>query len=156
MEERLEDRLHHIKTPLSLSVLGCVVNGPGEARETDIGITGGGAGKHMVYLAGVTDHHVQDADMLDHIVSLVEAKKLGIPSIGIEANPVVHFAASVKTDWDVDPRGLEDYAKVIAEETQAIFNEQGIDYGPLFRPANAEPVALKLNPVCLSGDSSFF
>ena len=72
--QALEERLQHIKTPLSLSVLGCVVNGPGEARETDIGITGGGAGKHMVYLSGVTDHHVQDADMLDHIVALVEAK----------------------------------------------------------------------------------
>ena len=72
--EALESRLSHIKTPLSLSVLGCVVNGPGEARETDIGITGGGNGKHMVYLSGVTDHHVQSADMLDHIVSLVEAK----------------------------------------------------------------------------------
>jgi len=72
--QRLEERLAHISTPLSLSVLGCVVNGPGEARETDIGITGGGAGKHMVYLSGVTDHHVQDADMIDHIVRLVEAK----------------------------------------------------------------------------------
>jgi len=72
--QALEDRLGHIKTPLSLSVLGCVVNGPGEARETDIGLTGGGAGKHMVYLSGVTDHHVADADMLDHIVALVEAK----------------------------------------------------------------------------------
>jgi len=72
--EALEERLQHIKTPMSLSVLGCVVNGPGEARETDIGITGGGNGKHMVYLSGVTDHHVQDADMIDHIVRLVEAK----------------------------------------------------------------------------------
>jgi len=72
--EALEERLQHIKTPMSLSVLGCVVNGPGEARETDIGITGGGQGKHMVYLSGVTDHHVQDADMIDHIVRLVEAK----------------------------------------------------------------------------------
>jgi len=72
--EALEARLQHIKTPMSLSVLGCVVNGPGEARETDIGITGGGQGKHMVYLSGVTDHHVQDADMIDHIVKLVEAK----------------------------------------------------------------------------------
>src|SRR5690606_35501819 len=70
----LEERLAHIRTPMSLSVLGCVVNGPGEARETDIGITGGGHGKHMVYLSGVTDHHVQDADMIDHIVKLVEAK----------------------------------------------------------------------------------
>ena len=72
--EALEERLQHIKTPMSLSVLGCVVNGPGEARETDIGITGGGQGKHMVYLSGVTDHHVQDAEMIDHIVRLVEAK----------------------------------------------------------------------------------
>ena len=72
--EALEQRLQHIRTPMSLSVLGCVVNGPGEARETDIGLTGGGNGKHMVYLSGVTDHHVQDADMIDHIVRLVEAK----------------------------------------------------------------------------------
>jgi (E)-4-hydroxy-3-methylbut-2-enyl-diphosphate synthase len=72
--QKLEDALGHIKTPLSLSVLGCVVNGPGEARETDIGITGGGNGKHMVYLSGVTDHHVANDDMVDHIVKLVEAK----------------------------------------------------------------------------------
>ena len=72
--ERLEEALSHIRTPISLSVLGCVVNGPGEARETDIGITGGGAGKHMVYLSGVTDHHVADSDMVSHIVALVEAK----------------------------------------------------------------------------------
>ena len=72
--EALEERLQHIKTPMSLSVLGCVVNGPGEARETDIGLTGGGNGTHMVYLSGVTDHHVKDADMIDHIVKLVEAK----------------------------------------------------------------------------------
>lgn len=72
--ERLEDALSHIRTPMSLSVLGCVVNGPGEARETDIGITGGGNGKHMVYLSGVTDHHVADDGMIAHIVSLVEAK----------------------------------------------------------------------------------
>ena len=72
--QALEERLQHIKTPLSLSVLGCVVNGPGEARETDIGLTGGGNGKHMVYLSGVTDHTVQSAEMLDHIVNLVEAK----------------------------------------------------------------------------------
>ena len=72
--EALEKRLEHIKTPLSLSVLGCVVNGPGEARETDIGLTGGGNGKHMVYLSGLKDHHIEDGDMLDHIVRLVEAK----------------------------------------------------------------------------------
>ncbi|WP_421852131.1 flavodoxin-dependent (E)-4-hydroxy-3-methylbut-2-enyl-diphosphate synthase [Novosphingobium sp.] len=72
--EALESRLSHIKTPISLSVLGCVVNGPGEARETDVGLTGGGNGKHMVYLSGVTDHTVQSEEMLEHIVALVEAK----------------------------------------------------------------------------------
>ena len=72
--QTLEERLQHIHTPISLSVLGCVVNGPGEARETDIGLTGGGNGKHMVYLSGVTDHHVQDEGMIDHIVRLVEQK----------------------------------------------------------------------------------
>ena len=79
--QTLEDRLAHISTPMSLSILGCVVNGPGEARETDIGLTGGGNGKHMVYLSGVTDHTVHDADMVDHIVRLVEAK-----AAEIEAN----------------------------------------------------------------------
>jgi len=87
--EKLEERLSHIRTPMSLSVLGCVVNGPGEARETDIGITGGGQGKHMVYLSGVTDHHVADADMVDHIVRLVEAKAAEIEA----ANADVAHAA---------------------------------------------------------------
>jgi (E)-4-hydroxy-3-methylbut-2-enyl-diphosphate synthase len=84
--EALEEKLQHIKTPMSLSVLGCVVNGPGEARETDIGITGGGNGTHMVYLSGVTDHHVKDADMIDHIVRLVEAKAAEIEGGKIEAS----------------------------------------------------------------------
>ena len=52
----LEKRLAHISTPMSLSMIGCVVNGPGEARETDIGFTGGGDGTHQVYIAGVPDH----------------------------------------------------------------------------------------------------
>ena len=80
-----EGRLAHIRTPMSLSVLGCVVNGPGEARETDIGITGGGNGKHMVYLSGVTDHHVRDEEMVDHIVRLVEAKAAEIEGAMIDA-----------------------------------------------------------------------
>ncbi|MEZ5708529.1 MAG: flavodoxin-dependent (E)-4-hydroxy-3-methylbut-2-enyl-diphosphate synthase [Blastomonas sp.] len=83
--QALEERLQHINTPMSLSVLGCVVNGPGEARETDIGLTGGGAGKHMVYLAGVTDHHVSSDAMLDHIVGLVEAKAAEIEAARAEA-----------------------------------------------------------------------
>ncbi len=72
--ETLEERLAHISTPLSLSIIGCVVNGPGEARETDIGLTGGGNGNHMVYLSGVTDHKITDDKLVDHIVELVEAK----------------------------------------------------------------------------------
>jgi (E)-4-hydroxy-3-methylbut-2-enyl-diphosphate synthase len=83
--QALEERLQHIKTPMSLSVLGCVVNGPGEARETDIGITGGGNGTHMVYLSGVTDHHVKDAEMIDHIVRLVEAKAAEIEAAEVQA-----------------------------------------------------------------------
>jgi (E)-4-hydroxy-3-methylbut-2-enyl-diphosphate synthase len=72
--ETLEERLAHISTPMSLSIIGCVVNGPGEARETDIGLTGGGNGNHMVYLSGVTDHKITDEALIDHIVELVEAK----------------------------------------------------------------------------------
>jgi (E)-4-hydroxy-3-methylbut-2-enyl-diphosphate synthase len=72
--ELLEERLAHIQTPLTLSIIGCVVNGPGEARETDIGLTGGGKGNHMVYLSGMTDHKIDTDGMVDHIVELVEAK----------------------------------------------------------------------------------
>jgi (E)-4-hydroxy-3-methylbut-2-enyl-diphosphate synthase len=92
--EKLEDALSHIKTPMSVSVLGCVVNGPGEARETDIGITGGGQGKHMVYLSGVTDHHVQDADMIAHIVTLVEAKAAEIEAGQSVSMDVTHGKAA--------------------------------------------------------------
>jgi len=71
---KLEERFAHIETPLSLSIIGCVVNGPGEALMTDIGVTGGGAGKHMVYAAGKTDHTVDADRMIEHIVELVEKK----------------------------------------------------------------------------------
>lgn len=70
----LEIRLAHIHTPVSLSIIGCVVNGPGEALMTDVGFTGGGAGSGMVYLAGKQDHKRDNAGMVDHIVELVEAK----------------------------------------------------------------------------------
>jgi (E)-4-hydroxy-3-methylbut-2-enyl-diphosphate synthase len=70
----LEDRLGHIETPLTLSIIGCVVNGPGEALMTDLGVTGGGNGRHMIYSAGKTDHTIDGASMVDHIVELVEAK----------------------------------------------------------------------------------
>jgi len=70
----LEERLAHIETPLSLSIIGCVVNGPGEALMTDIGLTGGGNARHMVYNAGKTDHTVDGQSMVEHIIALVEAK----------------------------------------------------------------------------------
>jgi (E)-4-hydroxy-3-methylbut-2-enyl-diphosphate synthase len=72
--EALEQRLAHISTPLSLSIIGCVVNGPGEALMTDVGFTGGGKGAGMVYLAGKPDHKMDNDRMVDHIVELVEAK----------------------------------------------------------------------------------
>ena len=70
----LEDRLAHVKTPMSLSIIGCVVNGPGEALMTDIGFTGGGAGNGMIYWAGKQDHRISNDDMVDHIVDLVEKR----------------------------------------------------------------------------------
>ncbi|GGF71529.1 4-hydroxy-3-methylbut-2-en-1-yl diphosphate synthase (flavodoxin) [Terasakiella brassicae] len=70
----VEERLQHIRTPLTLSIIGCVVNGPGEARETDIGLTGGGGGSHKVYVGGVPDHNTSSEEMIDHIVQLVEQK----------------------------------------------------------------------------------
>jgi (E)-4-hydroxy-3-methylbut-2-enyl-diphosphate synthase len=70
----LEERLAHITTPITLSVIGCVVNGPGEARETDVGFTGGGNGTHQVYIAGVPDHRLKDEDIVEHLAKLVEDK----------------------------------------------------------------------------------
>lgn len=72
--ETLEERLAHIKTPMSLSIIGCVVNGPGEALMTDVGFTGGGAGSGMVYLAGKASHKMSNEEMVDHIVEEVEKK----------------------------------------------------------------------------------
>ncbi|NRA99697.1 MAG: flavodoxin-dependent (E)-4-hydroxy-3-methylbut-2-enyl-diphosphate synthase [Rhodobacteraceae bacterium] len=72
--EKLEERLEHIKTPMSLSIIGCVVNGPGEALMTDVGFTGGGAGSGMVYLAGKQSHKMSNDEMIDHIVEQVERR----------------------------------------------------------------------------------
>ena len=70
----LEEKLAHIRTPMSLSIIGCVVNGPGEALMTDIGFTGGGAGSGMVYLSGLQDHKLNNDKLIDHVVELVEKK----------------------------------------------------------------------------------
>lgn len=72
----LEDRLKHISTPMTLSIIGCVVNGPGEARETDLGFTGGGAGggAGMIYLNGKPAYKLDNAKLVDHVVELCEKK----------------------------------------------------------------------------------
>ena len=78
--EALEIRLEHIKTPMSLSIIGCVVNGPGEALMTDIGFTGGGNGAGMVYLAGKQSHKLSNEKMIDHIVEQVESRAATLDS----------------------------------------------------------------------------
>ena len=90
----LEERLAHITTPMTVSVIGCVVNGPGEAVSTDIGFTGGGRGTHQVYIAGQPHHRLQDADIVDHLVQLVEEK-----------------AAQIEADLAASPHGLPSAAE---------------------------------------------
>ena len=71
----LEEKLAHIKTPIKLSIIGCVVNGPGEAAQTEIGITGGGSGSSMLYLHGVQNKKIDNKEMISKIVSLIEKKE---------------------------------------------------------------------------------
>ena len=78
----LEERLSHIKTPLTLSIIGCVVNGPGEAAQTDIGITGGGKGNHMLYLNGLESEKIKSEEIISKVVTIVEKK-----AAEIENNP---------------------------------------------------------------------
>jgi len=70
----LEEKLSHIKKPITLSIIGCVVNGPGEAAQTEIGLTGGGKDEHMVYIKGVPHHKVASDKIIDEVVTLVEKK----------------------------------------------------------------------------------
>ena len=72
--KQLEERLSHIKKPVTLSIIGCVVNGPGEAKQTEIGITGGGKDNHMLYLSGLETEKVTTKEMINKIVTLVEEK----------------------------------------------------------------------------------
>ncbi|WP_424964603.1 MULTISPECIES: flavodoxin-dependent (E)-4-hydroxy-3-methylbut-2-enyl-diphosphate synthase [unclassified Dinoroseobacter] len=90
--EALEHRLEHIKTPMSLSIIGCVVNGPGEALMTDVGFTGGGAGSGMVYLAGKTSHKMSNEHMIDHIVEQVEKKAAELEAQAAEEAPATEPA----------------------------------------------------------------
>ena len=68
----IEKRLSHINQSLTVSIIGCVVNGPGEAKTADIGLTGGGRNTHQVYISGVANHRLKDKDIVEHIVDLVE------------------------------------------------------------------------------------
>ena len=74
----LEAKLQHIKAPITLSIIGCVVNGPGEAAMTDIGITGGGKGNNMLYLKGIQTEKLSNKEIISKVVELVEKKALEI------------------------------------------------------------------------------
>jgi (E)-4-hydroxy-3-methylbut-2-enyl-diphosphate synthase len=70
----LEKKLSHIKKPITLSIIGCVVNGPGEASQTQIGLTGGGNDSHLMYLSGLPHHKIASDKIIDEVVALVEEK----------------------------------------------------------------------------------
>ncbi len=72
---KLEKKLSHIKTPITLSIIGCVVNGPGEASYTDIGITGGGKDSSMLYLNGIQNKKISNEEIISRVVELVESKE---------------------------------------------------------------------------------
>jgi len=92
--EALEKRIAHITTPMTVSIIGCVVNGPGEARETDIGFTGGGNNTHMVYLAGQQHHRLKDQDIVEHMAELIEKKAAEIEAAKVANEGVEKPAAS--------------------------------------------------------------
>ena len=91
--EVLEQRLAHITMPMTVSVIGCVVNGPGEARETDIGLARGGNNTHQVYVAGVPHHRLKDQSIVDHLVEMVEKKAAELEEAK-RANATAEAAAS--------------------------------------------------------------
>ena len=72
--KNVESRLSHIKKPITVSIIGCVVNGPGEATMTNIGITGGGNDTHMVYVDGEKSHRIQNEDLVEYLVKTIENK----------------------------------------------------------------------------------
>ena len=72
--QEVEQRLEHISESITVSIIGCVVNGPGEAKETDIGLTGGGKGTHQIYVNGIPDHVIKNQSVVDHVVNEVRKK----------------------------------------------------------------------------------
>lgn len=91
--EVLERRLAHVTTPMTVSVIGCVVNGPGEATMTDIGFTGGGKGTHQVYVNGLPHHRLKDQDVVDHLVEMVEQKAAEIEAARTAEEPASEVQA---------------------------------------------------------------
>ncbi len=77
----LEKKLSHIKEPITLSIIGCVVNGPGEASQTQIGLTGGGKENHMIYLSGLPHHKIASKKIIEEVVFLVEKKSQELKNI---------------------------------------------------------------------------
>lgn len=96
--QQLEERLAYIETPVTLSIIGCVVNGPGEALMTDVGLTGGGNNRHMVYSAGRQDYTIDGGSMVDHIVAQVEAKVAAIQAEETAKKALAEGMASVTED----------------------------------------------------------
>ena len=72
--QEVEERLEHITESITVSIIGCIVNGPGEAKETDVGLTGGGKGNHQIYVDGITDHIIRNENVADYIVNFVQNK----------------------------------------------------------------------------------
>ena len=72
--QEVEERLKHITDTITVSIIGCIVNGPGEAKQTDIGLTGGGKGNHQIYVNGITDHIIRNQNVADYIVNFVQNK----------------------------------------------------------------------------------
>ena len=72
--QEVEERLQHITDPITVSIIGCIVNGPGEAKETDVGLTGGGKGNHQIYVNGITDHIIRNENVADYVVNFVLQK----------------------------------------------------------------------------------
>ena len=72
--KELEKKLSHLKTPITLSIIGCVVNGPGEAAQTEIGLTGGGQDNNLLYLSGIPHTKVASSEIINKVVQLVEKK----------------------------------------------------------------------------------
>ena len=90
--QEIEERLEHIDVPLTVSIIGCVVNGPGEARETDIGLTGGGRGTHQIYISGMADHRLSHDDIVNHVVGLVETRAAEIKQAALTDAGASHDA----------------------------------------------------------------